>query len=177
MKGVLYFSNGLIEEPFQAWYDEKSGRSRIDYYGGIVSTYQFRDAGESGKLYRFIPITTFESTNTRTCYEIDGNGKATDGENTENSDTSDSTDTNDNNNNYEDSNNQIEQSTDDVEITNSTDAVSLDEGTDTSKKTKRKKRSDDNENNEDDNENKTKTKRIKPQSVLPDCGDFKYAGK
>lgn len=35
VKGTLHIPYAEIEEPFYAWYDGNSGRSRIDYYGGI----------------------------------------------------------------------------------------------------------------------------------------------
>lgn len=40
VRGVLYIPYAEIEEPFEAWYDSNTGRSRIDYYGGMVKTYQ-----------------------------------------------------------------------------------------------------------------------------------------
>jgi hypothetical protein len=33
-KGTLYIPYAEIREPFYAWFDAKSGKSRIDYYGG-----------------------------------------------------------------------------------------------------------------------------------------------
>lgn len=40
VRGVLYIPYAEIEEPFEAWYDSHTGRSRIDFYGGMVKTYQ-----------------------------------------------------------------------------------------------------------------------------------------
>ena len=37
LKGTLYIPYAEIREPFYAWYDGKSGSSRIDYYGGNLN--------------------------------------------------------------------------------------------------------------------------------------------
>jgi len=48
VKGILYIPYAEIEEPFYSWYDKPTGRSRIDYYGGMVKTYQLTGQGKFG---------------------------------------------------------------------------------------------------------------------------------
>ena len=38
VKGILLLPYAEINEPFQAFYDKNSGKSRIDYYGGMCSS-------------------------------------------------------------------------------------------------------------------------------------------
>ena len=38
VSGVLRLPYAEIVEPWQAWFDGQNGRSRIDYYGGIILT-------------------------------------------------------------------------------------------------------------------------------------------
>lgn len=175
VRGILYFSNGEIEEPFTAWYDEDYGRSRIDYYDGIVSTYQISRDSDYGKFYRIIPVTSFEETNKRTCYEFDAkkqNGDENDENNeiseaNENSEKSENTENTENNENliftnerkHEEEN--ISSTTDDTENEITTDANVYNEP---------------NAENEIDGP-KNSDERIKPQSVLPNCENFKYAGE
>lgn len=73
VKGVLTHSNGKIVEPFEAWYDWFAGISRVDYYGGIVTMFQFSNEGEFGRFYRMIPITTIRplNKNARKCEKLD----------------------------------------------------------------------------------------------------------
>ena len=40
VKGTLNIPYAEIAEPFYGWYDKDKGHSRIDYYGGMVKTYQ-----------------------------------------------------------------------------------------------------------------------------------------
>ena len=39
VSGVLRLPYAEIVEPFQAWFDGQNGRSRIDYYGGMLSSW------------------------------------------------------------------------------------------------------------------------------------------
>nr|KAF7397988.1 hypothetical protein H0235_015996 [Vespula pensylvanica] len=71
-KGTLYIPYAEIREPFYAWYDGKSGSSRIDYYGGIVKTFQLASKGLYGTSIKVAPITTESVTNEETCLQVNG---------------------------------------------------------------------------------------------------------
>lgn len=72
VKGVLYIPYAEIEEPFYGWYDLLNGRSRIDYYGGMVKTYQLRNAFKYGTSLKFAPVSTEEYINRETCLQVNG---------------------------------------------------------------------------------------------------------
>lgn len=72
VKGTLYIPYAEIREPFYAWYDGTSGSSRIDYYGGMVKTFQLSHNGPYGKSLKLAPITTESSSNEETCLEVNG---------------------------------------------------------------------------------------------------------
>ncbi|CAK9805575.1 Counting factor associated protein D [Anthophora plagiata] len=72
VKGTLYIPYAEIREPFYAWYDGTSGSSRIDYYGGMVKTYQLSHKGYYGKSIKIAPMTTETITNKDTCFEVNG---------------------------------------------------------------------------------------------------------
>lgn len=76
VKGTLYIPYAEIREPFYAWYDEKSGSSRIDYYGGIVKTFQLASKGSYGTSIKVAPITTESVTNQETCLQVNGTSNA-----------------------------------------------------------------------------------------------------
>lgn len=69
---MLYIPYAEIEEPFEAWYDENTGRSRIDYYGGMVKTYQLTSEGAFGTSLKIAPITTDDQMNKETCLQVNG---------------------------------------------------------------------------------------------------------
>ena len=53
LRGTLSIPFAEIEEPFSAWVDIKLKKSRIDYYGGMVKTFQrgdMKDYGTSVKV-------------------------------------------------------------------------------------------------------------------------------
>ena len=52
--GTLSIPFAEIEEPFAAFADLSNGRSRIDYYGGMDKTFQRRDLGEFGTMFKVI---------------------------------------------------------------------------------------------------------------------------
>lgn len=68
VKGVLHFLNDKIEEPFDAIYNAKKGLSRIDYYDGTVSTFQFSKNGKLGKLYRTVPSLNGNDEEEKDCF-------------------------------------------------------------------------------------------------------------
>ncbi|XP_078043579.1 C1 family peptidase 26-29-p isoform X3 [Augochlora pura] len=72
VKGTLYIPYAEIREPFYAWYDGSSGSSRIDYYGGMVKTFQLSNKGSYGKSLKIAPITTESALNEETCLEVNG---------------------------------------------------------------------------------------------------------
>ncbi|XP_044264589.1 digestive cysteine proteinase 1 [Tribolium madens] len=72
VKGILYIPYAEIEEPFYVWYDGSSKRSRIDYYGDMVKTYQLSSSGPYGTSLKIAPVTTETETNSRTCLQVNG---------------------------------------------------------------------------------------------------------
>lgn len=72
VSGVLSLPYAEINEPFYAWYDENNGRSRIDYYGGMVKTYQLTKKGNFGSSLKVAPVTTQQALNKVTCLEVNG---------------------------------------------------------------------------------------------------------
>ncbi|XP_055628092.1 digestive cysteine proteinase 1 [Toxorhynchites rutilus septentrionalis] len=70
--GVLNIPYAEISEPFYAWHDSENGRSRIDYYGGMVKTYQLTKEGDYGTSLKVAPITTKQATNKDTCLQVNG---------------------------------------------------------------------------------------------------------
>lgn len=75
VKGTLYIPYAEIEEGFNAWYDVDKGRSRIDYYDGVVKTYQLTNEGQFGTSLKIAPITTNEVLNKQTCLQVNGSDK------------------------------------------------------------------------------------------------------
>lgn len=74
-KGTLFIPYAEIREPFYVWFDSNSGSSRIDYYGGMVKTYQLSNDGSHGSSIKIIPITTEKVTNKETCLKVEGNSE------------------------------------------------------------------------------------------------------
>lgn len=72
VKGVLYIPYAEIEESFEAWYDKPTGRSRIDYYGGTVKTYQLSQELEFGTSLKIAPVSTDDTLNEITCLQVNG---------------------------------------------------------------------------------------------------------
>lgn len=72
VKGSLMIPYAELFEPFAAWYDAPAGSSRIDYYGGMVKTYQLQSKGQYGSLFKLAPVTTEKTSNIVTCLEVEG---------------------------------------------------------------------------------------------------------
>uniref|UniRef100_U5EWS0 Putative cathepsin l cathepsin l n=1 Tax=Corethrella appendiculata TaxID=1370023 RepID=U5EWS0_9DIPT len=72
VSGTLFIPYAEISEPFYAWFDSLHGRSRIDYYGGMVKTYQLAGSGEFGTSLKLAPITTNDQLNKITCLQVNG---------------------------------------------------------------------------------------------------------
>lgn len=72
VKGVLNIPYAEIAEPFEAWYEQHSKRSRIDYYDGTVKTYQLSHEGDFGTSLKIAPVTTDEILNKITCLQVNG---------------------------------------------------------------------------------------------------------
>lgn len=93
----MFIPYSEIMEPFEAWYDEETKSSRVDYYGGInrvlffeflllsqlfyigfihcagmVKTYQLEKKGEYGRMLKVAPVTTETSLNVKTCLALNG---------------------------------------------------------------------------------------------------------
>jgi len=75
VKGTLYIPYAEIREPFYAWYDLKLGSSRIDYYGGMVKTYQLSKLGEFGSSLKVAPVTTEKVQNLDSCLQVNGSNE------------------------------------------------------------------------------------------------------
>ncbi|XP_011178576.1 digestive cysteine proteinase 1 isoform X2 [Zeugodacus cucurbitae] len=71
-KGTLYIPYAEIAEPFYAWYDKSTKRSRIDYYGGMVKTYQLASVMPYGTSLKLAPVTTDAELNKVTCLQLNG---------------------------------------------------------------------------------------------------------
>lgn len=52
-------------------YDAPSKKSRIDYYGDMVKTYQLANDGYGTSL-KIAPVTTEDVENARTCLQVNG---------------------------------------------------------------------------------------------------------
>ena len=51
VQGMLSIPFAEIEEPFNAWADLDQKKSRIDYYGGMVKTFQRGDLDTTAKVF------------------------------------------------------------------------------------------------------------------------------
>lgn len=72
VKGVISLPYAEIKEPIEAWVDEQSRASRIDYYHGQVSTYQIAAAQPWGAAFKITPETTEVELNVLKCFLANG---------------------------------------------------------------------------------------------------------
>jgi len=72
VQGVLSIPFAEIEEPFTAWANMPDMKSRIDYYGGMVKTFQRGDIKEFGTTAKIIPMTNEVVVNEIDCFAVDG---------------------------------------------------------------------------------------------------------
>jgi len=72
LQGILRIPFAEVEEPFAAWADLKNKKSRIDYYGGMVKTFQRGDIGDFGAMVKIVPMTNEVVTNQMNCFQING---------------------------------------------------------------------------------------------------------
>ncbi|XP_065553595.1 uncharacterized protein LOC136023246 isoform X2 [Lathamus discolor] len=70
--GVISLPYAEIREPFEAWYNLTRGKSRIQYYGGQVVTYQLGSIEPFGASFKVTPETTETEVNVRKCFRING---------------------------------------------------------------------------------------------------------
>ncbi|XP_072835989.2 digestive cysteine proteinase 2 [Pogona vitticeps] len=70
--GILKLPYAEIEEPFEAWFNETGGKSRIQYYHGQVITYQFSFMKPFGANFKITPETTETKVNIRECFRVNG---------------------------------------------------------------------------------------------------------
>lgn len=75
VSGTLNIPYAEIEEPFFAWYDKNTKRSRIDYYGGMVKTYQLANENRYGTSLKIAPVTTSSELNKETCLMVNGSAE------------------------------------------------------------------------------------------------------
>jgi hypothetical protein len=78
VSGIITLPYAEINEPFQAWYDESQFASRIDYYGGMVSTIQLQSNSDTdyGVGIKVAPMTTETILNGKTCFWMNGTADA-----------------------------------------------------------------------------------------------------
>ncbi|XP_074642740.1 digestive cysteine proteinase 1-like [Tubulanus polymorphus] len=74
--GTLQLPYAELVEPFIAFYDAKAGKSRIDYYNGMVKTFQRSDVGTYGKSYKIAPMSTYKVMNQLTCFLSEGDASS-----------------------------------------------------------------------------------------------------
>jgi len=70
--GVLRLPYAELAEPFTAWYDGKTGKSRVDMYGGMTKTVQRQDQGAFGSHYLVAPMSNEDVMNKQTCFIVKG---------------------------------------------------------------------------------------------------------
>ncbi|XP_014247508.1 digestive cysteine proteinase 2 [Cimex lectularius] len=72
VRGYLSIPYAELKEDFLAWFDASSGSSRVDYYGGMVKTYQLSNKGSFGSMLKIAPVTTETQLNVPTCLQVNG---------------------------------------------------------------------------------------------------------
>lgn len=72
VRGLLSIPFAEIEEPFSAWVDLDLNKSRIDYYTGMVKTFQRGDLKSHGTSVKIIPMTDEDVVNKISCFQVDG---------------------------------------------------------------------------------------------------------
>uniref|UniRef100_A0A0K8T3S5 Counting factor associated protein D n=2 Tax=Lygus hesperus TaxID=30085 RepID=A0A0K8T3S5_LYGHE len=73
VRGAISIPYTELYEPFQAWYDEKTGNSRIDYYDGMAKTFQLSSwPSKNGSMVKIVPVTTDDQMNRITCLKTEG---------------------------------------------------------------------------------------------------------
>jgi len=70
--GVLHLPYAELHEPFSAWVDLKRDSSRLDYYSGVMKTYQV-GSKSGGAMYKEMPVTRDdEYSNKMVCFQTKG---------------------------------------------------------------------------------------------------------
>jgi len=77
VQGVLSIPFAEITEPFDAWADMAGKKSRIDYYGGMVKTFQRGDVGQFGTIVKVAPMTNEIVVNQISCFQVNGSDDMT----------------------------------------------------------------------------------------------------
>ena len=72
VSGYLTIPFAEINEKFDAYFDEGSGNSRIDYYDGMDKTFQLTKNGEFGKMLKIVPMTDETVFNQINCFAVSG---------------------------------------------------------------------------------------------------------
>ncbi|KAG8200213.1 hypothetical protein JTE90_024992 [Oedothorax gibbosus] len=74
--GILLLPYAEIKEPFTAFFDKPNHRSRIDYYGNTVQTFQRADLSEFGVSYKVAYMPDETGQPVRTCFQVNGTSEA-----------------------------------------------------------------------------------------------------
>lgn len=74
-EGILHLPYAEIDEDFYAWVDLDSGKSRIDFYGGMMKTYQLANEGPYGSAKKIAPMTTETVKNQLNCFQTSGSAE------------------------------------------------------------------------------------------------------
>ncbi|XP_015929473.1 digestive cysteine proteinase 2 [Parasteatoda tepidariorum] len=74
-QGILLLPYAEIKEPFTAYFDKQSGKSRVDYYGDTVQTYQRTDQGEYGISYKVAYMPDNTGSPIHTCFQVNGSSE------------------------------------------------------------------------------------------------------
>ena len=72
VSGYLTIPFAEINEKFDAYYDEESGNSRIDYYDGMDKTFQLTKNGDFGEMLKIVPMTDENVFNQINCFAVSG---------------------------------------------------------------------------------------------------------
>ena len=72
VSGYLTIPFAEIMEKFDAFYDEESGNSRIDYYNGMDKTFQLTKDGKYGRMLKIVPMTDETVFNEMNCFAVSG---------------------------------------------------------------------------------------------------------
>lgn len=76
VEGILSLPYAELYEPFNAWYDGVSKRSRVDLYAGTTKTIQRGDKGSYGQHFMIAPMSNEEVLNQITCFQLNGTANA-----------------------------------------------------------------------------------------------------
>ncbi|XP_043245653.1 digestive cysteine proteinase 2-like [Amphibalanus amphitrite] len=74
--GILHLPYAELHEPFSAWVDLKADNSRLDYYNGVMKTYQM-GGKDGGSSFKIMPVTVDGKVyNKMMCFKTPGSVEA-----------------------------------------------------------------------------------------------------